>query len=395
MKRKNRHRQIVLTDTEKLACALLKWYREDKSALSLMQFCKRENILYKDLLQLNRDITVHIDVYELAVGKPLDECVRYLMCDGGKTVSINFFEMALEWLGVRRFKKIIYVKTNVNQKIIQKTLWRYDDETRECDHCWADIYKAEPFSYKAERRLVIEQISNPSLPPEANSMAIVLSKELSEKINNIFVDLLSNCKQESSYSVSEAAEAMGLNYNDVKLWASIKKDWQDILDECHRYCFTWAEFAGIYRRISTRKALKYMCDSDEEFKQHLEWCKTWEDKVEELWKEQKPKPLMKQMMQQCNKTILLELPITKNQEYVQLMPNELNKQKNEAPRQKKVLRINKKKLLQGKAKTKKLKLELKNPLTIKSFQTIKSMNSRLQLTAQQQEQQAMNMQGYL
>jgi hypothetical protein len=275
----------ALTAIERLASEFLRWSKEDENALGVMQFCKRENIFYKDILQLNRDLTIHIDVYEKILGRQMEEWAKHLMCEGGETVTVNFFEMVHIWLGNRRSEGAMHFK--YESKIAIKTGWLYDDKEKEIDEYRAGLSKIAPQKPVVTTRIVLNLNLNPTLPPETKPVA-VLSAESVSKYDKFFTDLLAICRQEKTYSIVGAVEGLGLNYDNVKAIASKKKAWLDVLDDCHRYCFAWAEIAGLRRWLSQKKALMYMCENNVAFRDHLEWRKDWEDKKEKSWMQKNP-----------------------------------------------------------------------------------------------------------
>lgn len=269
---------------KKLARALIQWASKDQAALGFMQFCRRENMTYRELLRLDREIFVHIDAYEKIMGGHLEDLVKELLRGAeGESFPVNFYKMARDLIGNRRETGAAHFR--YESSIVMKTQWLYDSEWRDdIDNYHAALNGVPPQKHDVAKTIVIEVIPDPNLLLGKKQLEAVLSAELIAKIDTLFVDLLSTCKQENTYSVIDATEELGFNYHNVETWARSKKDWLDVLDECHRYCFAWAEIAGLTRRISPTKAMKYMCENDGEFKNHLEWRKAWEEKP---WKKQK------------------------------------------------------------------------------------------------------------
>ena len=107
------------------------------------------------------------------------------------------------------------------------------------------------------------------------------------KVEIILRELVKECSQGGAYSVPEVVEKMGIRFKQLEELAKTDKGVTQCLEFCREICFDNAESDGLRRKITSDKALKYMCENNAEFKNKYEKQQEIElrDKLEKKGKE--------------------------------------------------------------------------------------------------------------
>ena len=85
-----------------------------------------------------------------------------------------------------------------------------------------------------------------------------------KQIDAIFNSLLERCRKKHVYSVQEAAEEMGINYEQIIAWSKTDMRWDLKLEFLMIVCYDNAETAGFYGKIEPEKAIIYMLAAGDE-----------------------------------------------------------------------------------------------------------------------------------
>ena len=93
-----------------------------------------------------------------------------------------------------------------------------------------------------------------------------MNKKVSKKrIDNFFKELCEHCRQDSTYSVVETAQKMGVDYEQVKAWAAADEHYNDMLQLCRECCTGNTDASGLTGKLPPEEAFKYMLESSDEF----------------------------------------------------------------------------------------------------------------------------------
>ena len=83
--------------------------------------------------------------------------------------------------------------------------------------------------------------------------------------DHFFEELLSRCKHNDCYSVREAAEKMGVVFEEALNWAKFNENWTYTIELCRELCYFHAEDASLEGLISEKEAMKYMLENREKY----------------------------------------------------------------------------------------------------------------------------------
>jgi len=91
-----------------------------------------------------------------------------------------------------------------------------------------------------------------------------------QEIEGFFKKLIEECSKNIAYSIIEAAEKMGIKYEQVQEWARSNEKASNALEFCRMCCACNIEEDTLKFKLSNEDFVKYMCENDDEFKAHHE-----------------------------------------------------------------------------------------------------------------------------
>lgn len=101
-----------------------------------------------------------------------------------------------------------------------------------------------------------------------------MSPNKKKEIKEFFNRLKAECLKDDVYSVIEAAEKIGVSYDQVRAWARSYKYASHILKECRsicaNHCLDETGEGYLTKKLSTGEALKYLKENDDEFREQQE-----------------------------------------------------------------------------------------------------------------------------
>jgi hypothetical protein len=87
-----------------------------------------------------------------------------------------------------------------------------------------------------------------------------------KKIRAVFFELYQRCDQRYTYSVIEAARAMGIDYKHIESWAQSDEWCDNLLQLCRQRCSVNAERDCLYAIIPLEDGLQYLFECDDDWR---------------------------------------------------------------------------------------------------------------------------------